>query len=72
MRVTSPEMIIALKLRRAFNDTPEGFQDRADILSILRDNPEVAIGAVQAHLSGEEIDMYEDLLRFREKMTPGR
>jgi hypothetical protein len=72
VRVTSPEGIIALKLRRAQNNTPEGFQDRSDILSLFRDNPDVDPVPLSALLSGDENDLLQDLLRYRDEMLTVR
>lgn len=72
VRVASPEVLIALKLGRALNDTVSGLQDRADIVAILNDNPELGFTAPRKYLSADELAMYDDLLRYREKITPGR
>ena len=71
VRVTSPEMIIALKLRRAQNNTAVGLQDRSDIVSILNDNPELDLSPAKKHLSDDELDLLNDLMTYRDKMIQG-
>jgi hypothetical protein len=68
IRVAKPDFIIGLKLHRAINNTPEGYQDRTDILTILRDNPELQLESILEHLTEEERDLLDDLLGFREQM----
>lgn len=72
IRVAKPAVIIGLKLGRAIHNTPEGLQDRADILSLLRDNPNLDLEMVKPHLSTEEGDMLADLRRFGEGLSSGR
>ena len=71
VRVAEPEMIVALKLRRAMNTTPKGLIDRADILNILTDNPEVDVTPLKSLLPEEESDLLDDLLIYREKLLTG-
>jgi len=71
VRVAEPDMIIALKLRRAMNPTPKGFIDRGDILNILTDNPELDVTSLKRLLPEQEFDFLSDLLVYREKLLSG-
>lgn len=68
IRLAKPEMIIGLKIKRAIHNTPQGLQDRADILSLLKDNPLLDLGMIEPHLSEEEGEMLDDLIRFGKEL----
>ena len=69
VRVAQPQLIAGLKIARAINNTPAGLQDRADILALMRDNPEMELQGVRAHLSDDENALLDDLQRYREQLA---
>lgn len=68
VRVAAPEMIIALKLRRAMNNTALGLQDRTDIVSLLNDNAGLDLSPIRELVAEEEGDLLDDLLTYRENL----
>ena len=61
-------MVIGLKLPRAIHESRKGLQDRLDIMTLLSDNPGLDLDPIRAHLSVEESDMLDDLIRYGEKL----
>lgn len=72
VKVVKPNLLLGLKLARAVHNTQQGFQDRADILSLLNDNPGLNLESIIPKLSDDEREMLDDLVRFGEGESNGR